>query len=67
MIINLSNFLVGLTNTYRTLRELHRKHSSNMTLADFVALAAVEAANEGIRLSSKYISYYIRYYIEYLI
>ncbi|XP_067949770.1 uncharacterized protein [Watersipora subatra] len=43
----------GLGNSYRELRNLHSTHSSNITLADLIALAAVEAGNEGLRASGK--------------
>ena len=38
----------GLGPHYRTLRDLHSKHANDITLADLMALAAVEAAMEGM-------------------
>lgn len=43
------HLFLGLAGTYGQLRELHVKHQSDITLADLVTLAAVEAANEGMR------------------
>lgn len=38
----------GLRQTYADLRALHRRHSSSITFADLVFLAAAEGANKGI-------------------
>lgn len=47
--------LQGLGGTYRQLKGLQVRHQTDITLADLVTLAAVEAGNAGIRQAGMYI------------
>lgn len=48
-------YIVGLITNYGTLRAMHTRHQASITLADLVALAAVEAALAGMRGTCMYL------------